>query len=574
MKYSMNLGRMTAPGWRRPRESKGPFRIALLADLTGRANRGAVEVGASLQSRRLGAVDIDRLESMLARAELSLDLSLGDETGVSVQIRSLDDFHPDELFAQLEVFDELKGLRRSLQNPSTFPAAAEKVLAWSRQQTAAHPSVVKSASTAVPAGRLSDFARLIGQEKRVTVAESMTDRLLSAIVAPHVVPAADPHQESLVGSVDLALAEALRRVLHHPDFQAAESVWRSIDLLTRRLEWGPELELLLFDITAEELAADLSATDDLDQTGLYKLLVEGPRNDVQHGPLSTIIGVYEFEQSPPHAELLGRLAKIAAAAQAPFLTGISARVLDNLKAADAHPLVVQAWSSLRQMPQAAYLGLVVPRFLLRWPYGKKTEPIDSIPFEEFSPQTGLKGMLWGNGSILAGLLLATTFEQQGLRSMELGSVMTVDDLPVYYYTDRHGDQVALPCAERFIHEDLARALKDEGYMPLLSIRGRPELRLGGFDSVHGSLLAGPWAPLEIEPDEVLTEASARAFAPVAAERGDEEMAADEDEAAADSEEDELDALLAELSAADEADATDEMSDDDIDPDLKKLLEGL
>ncbi len=83
--------------------------------------------------------------------------------------------------------------------------------------------------------------------------------------------------------------------------------------------------------------------------------------------------------------------------------------------------------------------------MLRWPYGKKTEPIESFAFEEFTNQSGLSGMLWGNSAFLGALLIAQTFQNDGLAKMKLGTVLTVDDLPVYYYVDKDGDQIALPC---------------------------------------------------------------------------------------------------------------------------------
>src|SRR5262249_38594230 len=135
------------------------------------------------------------------------------------------------------------------------------------------------------------------------------DQLLKQVVGPHVVPAKDPKQDALVASVDAAIAETMRRVLHHPDFQVTEALWRSLDLLLRNLETGSNLKVVLYDITAEELAADLSATESLEETGLYKLLVEKPAQDAQQGPLSAIVANFVFEKTPPHAELLGRIAK-------------------------------------------------------------------------------------------------------------------------------------------------------------------------------------------------------------------------------------------------------------------------
>ena len=130
----------------------------------------------------------------------------------------------------------------------------------------------------------------------------------------------------------------MRRVLHHPDFQATEALWRSLDLMLRNLETGGNLKVVLFDLTAEELAADLSATESLEETGLYKLLVEKPAQDAQQGAFSAIVANFTFEKTPPHAELLGRIAKIAAAAGAPFIANIGAQALEKRKPGEEeHP---------------------------------------------------------------------------------------------------------------------------------------------------------------------------------------------------------------------------------------------
>ena len=255
------------------------------------------------------------------------------------------------------------------------------------------------------------------------------------------------------------------------------------DLLTRELECDGHLQVILYDITAEEIAADLSTTDTLVSSGLYKLIVEGPVADQRLGPLSTIVGNYIFELTPPHAELLGRIGKIAGVAQVPFIAGISTDCLTQRDPSEVHPLIAESWSILRQVPQANYIGLTVPRFMLRWPYGAATEPIESFDFEEFTPQAGLRGMLWANGSILAGLLLGKTFNEQGLPGMELGSQMVLGDVAFYYYTDSDRDQVALPSTERMISEPTAVHIMSQNFMPVISVRGRTEVRLGSFSSL-------------------------------------------------------------------------------------------
>jgi hypothetical protein len=315
------------------------------------------------------------------------------------------------------------------------------------------------------------------------------------------------------------------------------------------------MEIVLFDVSAEEFAADIAATDALEETGLYGMLVEQPALDAAQGRLSAIIGLYGFELAPPHADLLGRVARIAAAARAPFVAGIDPDALKT-RFHDQHPLIKDAWSALHGLPEAAYLGLAAPRFLLRPPYGRKSDPIDAFSFEEFTPQGGLGAMLWGHPALLSGLLLAENWLQQG-KAMRLGTVMGVGEMPYFVYAGADGDQVALPCTERLYTEREAVQVAAYRVMPLLSLRGRPEVRLGGFTSLAGGTLAGFWAPAEMaapqsaavapaseadQPDQSEPEAPAVADTPVPAV--DEAAVPDGGAGATD----DLDALLAGLSA--------------------------
>jgi type VI secretion system protein ImpC len=570
----MNFGRVSS----RPRRAKKPgeaFRIAVLGDFSGRANEGKLETGAALAGRKPLRVDVDNFEKVLRQMGLHLHLPIADDGGtVEIKIASIDDFHPDQLYNNLPFFSELSGLRRRLQNNSTFAAAAAEMQSWSglAADGEATPARAKPRGTAMPQGRLSDFARLIGQTTATAPRETPVDQLIQQLVASHVVPSAHPDQQAAIAAVDEAISAAMRRIIHHPDFQTLESLWRSVELLTRELETGTQLEIMLYDVTAEEIAADLSASDALESSGMYRLFVEQPAMDEQIGPTSVLVGNYLFELTPPHAELLGRIGKVAAAAQSPFIAGISPESLVKRDPDEIPPALTESWTALRQAPQAKYLGLTVPRFMLRWPYGEKTEPIESFRFEEFTPAAGLKGMLWANGSILAGLLLGKTFSEQGLAGMKLGSVMTIGDVPFYYYTDADGDQIALPSTERLVSESTAAYAMSQNFMPVVCIRGRPEVRLGSFHSLAGSELAGPWAPVELEPDE---GAAADAATPPAA---DEAALVEQIEARETAEaEQELDALLAGFAAESSREAIPSGEGDMAgggDEDLDTLLAGI
>src|SRR5205807_2108091 len=153
---------------------------------------------------------------------------------------------------------------------------AKEVQAWAGVKIPS-PRRPRSRSAAIPAnGKLSDFARLIGAPTAPAKSTVSIAEMLKQMVGPYVVPAKDPRSDQLVATVDSALAATMRSVLHHPDFQSFEALWRSVDLLVRRLETDEHLQIVLYDLTAEELAADLSKADALENCGLYKLLIEQP----------------------------------------------------------------------------------------------------------------------------------------------------------------------------------------------------------------------------------------------------------------------------------------------------------
>jgi len=511
MKYSLNLGALKSTLPARAAGGKDVFRLAVLGDFSGRASGGQLATGGELAKRKAIAVDVDNLDDIVRRLNIKLTLPIGEGGGaVEIPIQSMDDFHPDQLYDNVEVFSSLSGLRQRLKTNSTFAKAAQEVQSWlgaPAEAAESAPRVQPRASVIPVNGRLSDFARLIGQPT-AKEAETPINELLKQVVGPHVVAAKDPKQDKLIATVDQAISQTMRSILHHPDFQALESVWRGIEFLVRRLETGASLRLVVYDISAEEFAADLSSTENLQETGLYSLLVEQPAMDAQQGAISAVVTNYLVEQTPPHAELLGRMARIAASGQFAFLAAIGDEVLKKLKPEEIHPLVLDSWSALKSMQECAYVGLSVPRFMLRNPYGEKSDPIDRFDFEEFTPKEGLRGMLYASGAVLAGLLLSETFLKGGMKKMNLGSIMSAGDMPFYYFEDADGDQVTLPCTERLLSVDLAAYVTGQRFMPVVAIKGKPEVRLASFQSLAGKPLAGPWAPVVIVPAAPATAATA------------------------------------------------------------------
>ncbi len=586
MRYDVSFGRIGNP----KRATPGPaFRLAVMGDFSGRANAGILETGAKLASRKPLKVDADNLDAMMERLKITVQVPL-DEDGnvVTAPIKSMDDFHPDQLVENLPVFEELLQLRRNLSSKAGFDRAARQVLSWSGEALLPLPPRKGRGNAIATDRKLSDFARLTG---RKPAEEADAEELIKRLVGPYVEPARDSRQDALIARVDLALSDAMRRVLHHPDFQNAEALWRGLDFLVRNIETDAKLQIVMYDISADELAADLAASETLEQSGLYAMLVEQPAMDASQGALSMIAALYQFELTPVHAELLGRVAQVAAAAGAPFFSSIAPDPLRE-PMHEWHPLIKSAWAALRELPASAYLGLCTPRFLLRMPYGKKTDPIDAFTFEEFTRQGGLSGMLWGHPALIAANLVAETWRRDS-KAMKLGSIATVGNMPVYVYADPDGDQIALPCTERMLNERGAVQIAVAGVNPLVSIRGRPEVRLGGFNAVAGGLIAGRWAPVDVAapvvpgvaPGPAVAEAGVPQPIPVASQDTADldALMASLDTAAAETEagevtpaapmepaaEDDLDALLASLNAEPDPPMAGETE-----PDLDALLASL
>ncbi|WP_369824780.1 type VI secretion system contractile sheath domain-containing protein [Phaeobacter sp. 22II1-1F12B] len=538
------------------------FRIALFGDFSGRAARGVIETGDGLASRAPIILDPDTVEDVIKRFGTTLVLPIGkDGAGVEVKLSELDDLHPDELYENVELFSELVGLRGQLGMGATAENAAKRLRQWAETHgTYAAPPKTRAGGSAVRADlKMSEFQKLIGDTSGSLTQASPIEDLMARVVGPHIRAIPDADAVAMQKAVDESLSAAMRLVLHHPEFQSLEAQWRSLDLIARSIEVDDTLDVVLYDVSAEEIAVDLASADDLSESGLVRLLTGEPLDEENgRGGYSAMFGLYSFEETPPHAELLGRIARVAAHVDAPFFAAMTPGFMDVDKK-ERHPLVAEAWDTLRGMSEAKYLGLVSPRFMLRRPYGAKSEPIYEFEFEEFTMKSGLGGMLWANPVVLVAILMAKSFKENG-KSMGLGSIMSLGDIPYHFVNDRYGDQVQLPCTERNLTQDKVEKVMARGFMPVVSIKGRDEIRLASFQSVGGGEILGPWSgevPPEPSPPKVVR---AERPAPAATEEPTEEAGAGDDD---------LDSLLAgfeDLGGGDDA--------EDVDADLAALLDDL
>lgn len=489
-----------------------PFRIVILGDFSGRASRGMMETGTTLAGRRALLVDRDNFEGVLENFGVVLRLPLQDRE-ISLRFSDLEDFHPDRLFERLPLFQRLREIRGKLSDPSTFRAAAAELGVSSPERSsssAPSSSVPVRAASAIDLNRggsgslLDDAIKATeGQSGNATPSRAPDEfaSFLTRAVAPHLVAKADPQQAEIVALIDRAASAQMRALLHLPAFQEIEAAWRALFFLVRRIETDTALKLYLADVSKAELTADLIHVKDLRDTGLYKLLVEKTVRTPGAETWSLLVGNYTFGMTLDDLTLLNRLGAAAAAAGAPFIACADPGLLGCASAPDlqeprmwkdtSRASEAGAWEALRGQPEAEYLGLAIPRFLLRLPYGKETDAAVQFDFEEITAPAH-EEYLWGNPAFLCACLLARDFAEDGW-ALRPGTNPEIEGLPLHIYK-QDGESMAKPCAETLLPVDAADRILESGLMPVASLKGQDAVRLVRFQSIANPLkpLRGQW----------------------------------------------------------------------------------
>ena len=418
-----------------------PFRLAVLADFSGAAERR------SLSERKPLFVDRDNFEEILAKLRPTVNLPAG-----QITFMEMEDFHPDAIYDRLPVFDALRHLRTRLEEPSTFKEAMREL------SVPPAPAPPRSGD---------DLIEQLLSEAAAAPQRAKTDddlqNFIREAVRPYLVERPDPRAPEMIRQVDEAAGLIMRGIIHQPDFQSLEAIWRTVFTLVRTLETGTDLKIYLYDVTRKELQAEPQAVFEMFANRSEPLSVIG---------CAYAIGVDDLP-------LLRTLARIASRTSAPVLAEGDLSLLDG----DA------AWLEFRRSPEAKRIGLAIPRILLRLPYGEATIPCEKFSFEEVSGKPDPKRMLWGSPGPFCAMLIAQAFEREGW-ALRPGSVRDIEDLPVYVYKE-DGETLALPCSEVELTEAAAEALADNGFMPVASIRNRDAVRVLRFQSVADPACALP-----------------------------------------------------------------------------------
>lgn len=516
----VQLGATTSPAeqtWERTEDRT--FHIAVLGDFSGRSNRADANSGRA-SAVRPREIDRDNFDQVMGDLGVRMESTIHDNSGApfSMEFRSFDDFHPDTVFESLPIFGALRELRSRLLRQETFAEAANEVRGWGdwRDEPAKGPADEQTISTKPPPPTDASTLTLddvlnqtLGKQEDDTGVpprtggSKMWQELVKSLVAPHTVPGTDPQQPELVACVDKAIARLMRATMHDAEFRALESLWRGLSFLVRRAETDRSMKIWIVDVDHAEFRHDFLSNDDATQTPTGRLLTQPDVGTYGGEGWALVLATYDFQPEERDATLLKRLAKIAAAADFAVITGGTPDLVGCPSFRDTpdpsewrvlrSAAAEAAWRELRQMPESCRVGICLPRWLGRFPYGKEFDPIDSFSFEEIEDSHAVEpALLWCHSSFICGYLIAREFATNGW-SVTLAGNLDVDGLPLVVLSKSETSKL-VPCAEAFLTLDAVESILNHGCMPLVSLRGQDVVRLARFQALSDPLtrLTGPW----------------------------------------------------------------------------------
>ncbi|WP_208279818.1 type VI secretion system contractile sheath large subunit [Massilia oculi] len=304
--------------------------------------------------------------------------------------------------------------------------------------------------------------------------------------------------EGLIAAIDRKLTEQINHILHDKQFQAVESAWRGLHYLVSNTETDESLKIRVMNISKNELHKTLRKFKGVawDQSPIFKKLYEEEYGQFGGEPYGAFVADYYFNNSGPDVELLAQMAQVAAAAHAPLISAAdpSVMLMDSWQEL-ANPRDLTklfqtpehaAWRSFRESEDARYVGLAMPRFLARAPYGAGTNPVEEFDFEETTGRPGALDFTWANAAYAMAVNINRSFKRYGwcsqIRGIESGGV--VEGLPVYTFpTDDGGVDMTCP-TEIAISDRREAELAKNGFMPLVHKKNSDIAAFIGAQSLH------------------------------------------------------------------------------------------
>jgi type VI secretion system protein ImpC len=346
-----------------------------------------------------------------------------------------------------------------------------------------------SSQAAVQTSEGTDFTALLNKEfkprtdrAREAVAEAVQTLAQQALANTALVSdSALTSINALIAAIDAKLTEQINLIIHDESFQQLEGAWRGLHHLVNNTETDETLKIKVFNVSKKEIGKSLKKFRGTawDQSPVFKKIYEEEYGQFGGEPFGLLVGDYYFDHSPMDTQLLGDIAGVASAAHAPFIAAAAPTLLQMdtwNELANPRDLTkifqtpeYAAWRSLRESEDSRYIGLAMPRFLARLPYGSKTDPVEEFAFEEDTEGADSAKYSWANSAYAMATNITRAFKLYGwtsrIRGVESGGA--VEGLPTHTFpSDDGGVAMKCPC-EIAISDRREAELAKNGFMPLI-----------------------------------------------------------------------------------------------------------
>ncbi|MFO0949003.1 MAG: type VI secretion system contractile sheath large subunit [Planctomycetota bacterium] len=336
--------------------------------------------------------------------------------------------------------------------------------------TPSPPSLIELAIASGPAtASQPDRARLDDFLKALTVGESLRHWLGDG--HPRL---RNPERDQIarllnrdIARIDALLTDQVNAILHHTSFQQLEASWRGLSYLVQQGEGVENLKIRVLNVSWKELTRDLDRAIEFDQSQLFKKVYSEEFDTPGGEPFSVLLGDYQIQHriGPDHPmddiAAMQAISQVAAAAFAPFIASSSPALfgLDSFTEMERpmdlgrsfEQLEYLKWRAFRDSEDSRFVGLTLPKTLMRLPYDDTSGRIDGFRFQEDVESPDRSKYLWGNAIYAFGAVLIRAFAESGwladIRGVQRGIAGggLVTGLPVHSFnTDAMGVALKVP----------------------------------------------------------------------------------------------------------------------------------
>ena len=294
-----------------------------------------------------------------------------------------------------------------------------------------------------------------------------------------------------IAQIDRLLNAQVNAILHHPRFQRLEATWRGLLYLVTEADGAEQVKIRMLDVSWKQVARDLERAIEFDQSQLFRKIFKQEFGSPGGEPFGVLLGDYWIRHRPRPEDAtddvaaLREMSSVAAAAFAPFIVGADpalfglddfsglARTL-NLESIFAQNEYIK-WNALREMPDARFVGLTVPRVLMRRPYQLDNLREDGFCFREDVAGPDAGNYLWGNACFALGSVLIRSFNDYGwfanIRGCPDGvSGGVVTGIPIDYFVTDQAGVAGKYTTDVLITDAEDKQLADFGLIPLCHSR--------------------------------------------------------------------------------------------------------